>query len=152
MTSDPIRVLGLDEDALVSSQDGDQIVTILLRLSAVPDDEWTRAFHLAWARTSYPRKRSVRVGAVRVLDRTEIRRGLVVSAAPADYVRIHREPIEHAVLQANDATRRTDRASARTVADAQQAIRQINAELYGGPRLARFDRPPSDDGRGSVAA
>ncbi len=158
MSPDPIRILGLYEDAVATSHLGDSITAIVLRLSAPPDDEWTRAFHLEWGTTSYPRKRSVRVGAVRVYGGDEVRRGLVVSASPEDYVAIHKEPVERAVERANAAAGRADRPLDATVAAAAEAIRQINAEHYGTggpPRVTRLGAPPDrhDGGAfGSVAA
>lgn len=159
MPTEPIRILGIYEDAVATSQLGDSITAIVLRLSSVPDDEWKTAFHLEWGKTNYLRKRSVRVGAVRVYGDDQVRQGLVVSASPEDYVAIHKDHIERAVARTNAAADRADRQQDETVAAAQEQIRRINAEYYsqGGP-TARVSRLTSDPDRresgplGSVAA
>ena len=161
MPTEPIRIIGIYEDAVATSQLGDSITAIVLRLSGVPDEEWKTAFHLEWGKTNYLRKRSVRLGSVRIRNGDEVRQGLVVSASPEDYVRIHKEHVERAVARANVAADRADRQQDETVAAAQDAIRQINAEFYsqGGPtaRVSRLagdvDRREGDSGSlGNVAA
>ena len=158
MPTEPIRILGLYEDAVATSQLGDSITAIVLRLSTQPDEEWATAFHLEWGKTNYLRKRSVRVGSVRVPGSEEARQGLVVSASPEDYVAIHKEHVERAVARTNVLADRADRQQDATVASAQEAIRRINAEYYGqgGPaRVSRLGGPvdrPENDTLGSVAA
>ncbi len=156
MSTDPIRILGIYEDAVATSHQGDSITAIVLRLSSPPDEEWATAFHLEWGKTNYLRKRSVRLGTVRVHDGDEVRHGLVVSASPEDYVAIHKEHVERAVERTNVASDRADRQQDVTVAAAQDAIRRINAEHYGtggGARVARLGPAPRDgESFGSVAA
>ena len=128
--SHALRIVGLYEDAVSTSQSGDSITSIVLRLSATPDEAWVEAFHHEWALTSYPRKRNARVGAVRVAGTTEARRGLVLFASPADYVDKHKRYLEDAVLRANDRIRlRTDQRDA-TLAEAARTIREINQAHY----------------------
>ncbi|PAP76805.1 hypothetical protein [Rubrivirga marina] len=126
-----IRIVGLYEDAVSTSQAGDTITSIVLRLSDPPDEAWVEAFHHEWALTSYPRKRNARVGAVRVSGSTAARRGLVLFASPEDYVDKHKRYLEDAVLRANDRVRqRTDRRD-ETIAEAARTIREINRTHYG---------------------
>ena len=126
-----IRIAGLYEDAVSTSQAGDTITSIVLRLSEPPDEAWVEAFHHEWALTSYPRKRNARVGAVRVAGSTASRRGLVLFASPEDYVDKHKRYLEDAVLRANDRVRqRTDRRD-ETIAEAARTIREINRTHYG---------------------
>ncbi len=130
--SSALRIVGLYEDAVSTSQAGDLITSIVLRLSEPPDEAWVEAFHHEWALTSYPRKRNARVGAIRVSGTDEARRGLVLFASPQDYVDKHKRYLEDAVLRANDRVRqRADQRDA-TVAEAARTIREINRAHYGG--------------------
>ena len=126
-----LRIVGLHEDAVSTSHAGDSITSIVLRLSAPPDEAWAEAFHHEWALTSYPRKRNARVGAARVPGSAETRRGLVLFASPHDYVAHHKRYLEDTVLRANDRVRqRLDQRDA-TIAEAARAIREINRTYYG---------------------
>ena len=127
-----LRIAGLFEDALTTSITGDAITSIVLRLSEPPDEAWTEAFHHEWALTSYPRKRSARVGAVRSADGTAVRRGLVVAASLEDYVTHHRRHLEDAVLRANDRVRQRLSTRDETLYQATRAIREINRTHYDG--------------------
>ena len=131
MPTEPIRIAGVFEDAVATSHAGDHITSIVLRLSRPPDEAWTEAFHHEWALTSYPRKRSARLGSVHAHDTGVVRSGLVLSASPEDYVAIHRRHVEHAAERANERVRQRDRQRDRTVADAAHAIREINRAHYG---------------------
>ncbi len=139
MPSSSICVAGLFEDAVSTSPSGDHITTIVLRLSAIPDQEWVEAFHHEWALTSYPRKRNARFGSVQVPSGPP-RTGIAFSSSPQDYVAIHRRHVEGAVERANDRVRQRDRQRDRTIAQAAEAIREINRAHYGdadsGLRLA----------------
>ncbi|WP_420454839.1 hypothetical protein [Rubrivirga sp.] len=126
-----LRIVGLYEDAVATSQAGDTITSIALRLSAPPDEAWIEAFHHEWALTSYPRKRNARVGVLRVAGSDEARRGLVLFASPQDYVDKHKRHLEDAVARANARVRRrTDQRDA-TLAEAVRTIREINQTYYG---------------------
>lgn len=129
--SPALRIIGIYEDAVSTSQAGDSITSIVLRLSDAPDEGWVEAFHHEWALTSYPRKRNARIGAVRVHGREGTRRGLVLFSSPEDYVDKHKRYLEDAVLRANGRVRQ--RASQRdaTVAEAARTIREINRAHYG---------------------
>lgn len=134
-----LRIVGLYEDAVSTSHTGDSITSIVLRLSAPPDEAWAEAFHHEWALTSYPRKRNARVGSARAPGSSEARRGLVLFASPQDYIAHHKRYLEDAVLRANDRVRqRLDQRDA-TIADAARAIREINRTYYSedsdGPTL-----------------
>lgn len=131
MPSEPIRIVGLFEDAVSTSASGDHITTIVLRLSAVPAEDWTEAFHHEWALTSYPRKRSARWGSVHAASGA-MRTGVILSSSPQDYLDKHRRYVEDAVERANERVRLRDRLRDRTLADAAQAIREINRSHYGG--------------------
>ncbi len=131
--SPELRIVGLYEDAVATSHAGDTITSIVLRLSAPPDEAWIEAFHHEWALTSYPRKRNARVGLLHVAGSDEARRGLVLFASPEDYVDKHKRHLEDAVCRANDRVRqRSDQRDA-TVADAVRTIREINRTHYGDP-------------------
>lgn len=138
MPASPIRVLGVHEDAIATSPADDRVVAIVLRLSDVPPEAWVSAFNLEWAKTSYLRKRSVHVGTLPAEDGP--RQGLVVHAPPEDYVSIHKPYVEIAVERANAAVF-ADRPEGGAASRAARAIRQINAEYYGG------DAPAEPDGR-----
>lgn len=133
-----IRIVGIYEDAVSTSQAGDTITSIVLRLSGPPDEAWVEAFHHEWALTSYPRKRNARVGAVRVASSTTARRGLVLFASPEDYVDKHKRYLEDAVLRANERVRQRDNQRDVTVAEAARTIREINRTHYG-------DAPPATE-------
>lgn len=142
-----LRIVGLHEDAVSTSQSGDTITSIVLRLSGPPDDAWVEAFHHEWALTSYPRKRNARMGSVRVPGSAESRRGLVLFASPEDYVAHHKRYLEDAVLRANDRVRqRVDQRDA-TIAKAARTIREINQAHYPdapqGPTLRAAAGAPS---------
>ena len=141
MTTDPVRVLGIHEDAVTTSHTGDHITAIVLRLSGEPSDEWVSAFALEWGRTEYPRKRSVHVGSVRVHNEAAVRQGLVVHASPEDYVVLHRPHVERAVERANALAGHRDGRQDETVARANRAIRAINAEAYGAGAKAAYEPP-----------
>ena len=136
----PVQILGLFEDAVLTSQAGDAITSIVLRLSATPDEDWREAFNHEWALTSYPRKRNARIGQLRAEGTGEVRRGLVLFATPQDYVDKHKRHLEDAVARANDRVRQRIQRRDGTIAEAARAIRQINQEHYGddppGLRLA----------------
>ena len=127
-----VQILGLYEDAVSTSQSGDAITSVVLRLSAAPDEAWTAAFHHEWALTSYPRKRNARVGSVRAHDDAELRHGLVLFASPADYVDKHKRHLEDAVARANERVRSHARTRDETVAEAAREIRRINRDHYDG--------------------
>ena len=131
MPAEPLRIVGLFEDAVSTSPSGDHITTIVLRLSARPDDDWVEAFHHEWALTSYPRKRNARVGSVHVYDTGALRTGLILSCSPQDYVEHHRRYVEDAVERANERVLQRDRQRDRTLAEAARAIREINRSHYG---------------------
>ena len=131
MPSAPLRVIGLFEDAVSTSPSGDHITTIVLRLSATPDQDWIEAFHHEWALTSYPRKRNARWGSVHTPTSGTVRTGLILSSSPQDYVDKHRRYVEDAVERANDRVRQRDHQRDRTVADAARTIREINRSHYG---------------------
>lgn len=134
MHAEPLSIVGLFEDAVSTSSSGDTITSIVLRLSATPDEAWVEAFHHEWALTSYPRKRSARVGSVRVGAGGPLRAGLVLASSPQDYVGHHKAPLEAAVARANERVRLRDRQRDETVAEAARAIREINRAFYGdGP-------------------
>ncbi len=138
MPTEPITIAGLFEDAVSTSTSGDSITSIVLRLSSPPDEAWVESFHHEWALTSYPRKRSARVGTVHVGASGLARTGLVLSASPQDYVGQHKEYLEAAVERANERQRQRDRQRDATVAEAARAIREINRTYYddgaaGGP-------------------
>ena len=133
-----IRIVGIYEDAVSTSQAGDTITSIVLRLSGPPDEAWVEAFHHEWALTSYPRKRNARVGSVRVASSTTARRGLVLFASPEDYVDKHKRYLEDAVLRANERVRQRDNQRDATVAEAARTIREINQMHYG-------DAPPAPE-------
>ena len=135
MTSD-LRIVGLYEDAVSTSHAGNSITSIVLRLSAAPDEAWVEAFHHEWALTSYPRKRNARIGAVKVPGTADARRGLVLFASPEDYVAHHKRYLEDAVLRANDRVRQKLDQRDATIAEAARTIREINRTYYG-------DAPPS---------
>ena len=139
MPAEPPSIVGLFEDALSISSSGDSITSIVLRLSATPDESWTEAFHHEWALTSYPRKRSARVGTVRTDGRGPERTGLVLSSSPEDYVAHHKRYLEDAVARAGDRVRQRDRQRDETAAEAARAIREINRTYYGGPDYAGPD-------------
>ena len=130
MSSD-LRIVGLFEDAVSTSQAGDSITSIVLRLSESPSEAWIEAFHHEWALTSYPRKRNARIGTVRVTGSTDVRRGLVLFASPEDYVDKHKRHLEDAVLRANDRVSQRAHRRDTTVAEAAQRIREINRTHYG---------------------
>ncbi|MEM0964362.1 MAG: hypothetical protein AAGK21_17680 [Bacteroidota bacterium] len=132
MPSPPIHISGIYEDAISTSQSGDSITSIVLRLSQTPDDGWTEAFHHEWALTSYPRKRNARVGSLRA-ERGPTRHGLVLFASPEDYIDKHKRHIEDAVSRANDRVRQRARQRDVTLADASRTIREINQAHYGDP-------------------
>ncbi|MGB3543331.1 hypothetical protein [Rubrivirga sp.] len=136
----PIQILGLYEDAILTSQAGDAITSIVVRLSATPDEDWREAFNHEWALTSYPRKRNARVGQLRAEGTGEIRRGLVLFATPQDYVDKHKRHLEDAVARANDRLSQRVKLRDGTIAEAARMIRQINQDHYGddssGLRLA----------------
>ena len=140
----PIRIAGLHEDAVTTSILGDAITSIVLRLSAQPDEAWVEAFHHEWALTNYPRKRSARVGAVRAADGTALRSGLVVAASPEDYVAHHKRHLEDAVLRAHDRVRQRLSRRDETLAQAAEAIREINRAYYGPDATA--DKGPMTNG------
>lgn len=133
MPTEPISIVGLFEDAVSTSSSGDSITSIVLRLSHTPDEAWVEAFHHEWALTSYPRKRSARVGTVRARSGGPARTGLVLSSSPADYVGQHKDYLEDAVERANERQRQRDRQRDETVAEAARTIREINRAYYGGP-------------------
>ena len=126
-----LRIVGLFEDAVSTSQAGDTITSIVLRLSEPPPEVWVEAFHHEWALTSYPRKRNARIGTVRVADSAGVRRGLVLFASPEDYIDKHKRYLEDAVLRANDRVRQRARQRDVTVAEAARTIREINQTYYG---------------------
>ena len=132
MYTEPLSIVGLFEDAVSTSPSGDSITSIVLRLSAAPDETWVEAFHHEWALTSYPRKRSARVGSVHVGADGPLRTGLVLASSPQDYVCHHKRPLEEAVERANERVRQRDRQRDQTVAEAARAIREINRAHYGG--------------------
>lgn len=129
--SPALRIVGIYEDAVSTSQAGDSITSIVLRLSDTPDEAWVEAFHHEWALTSYPRKRNARIGAVRIPARDEARRGLVLFSSPEDYVDKHKRYLEDAVLRANDRVRQRTSQRDATVAEAARTIREINRSHYG---------------------
>lgn len=135
MPTEPLSIVGLFEDAVSTSSSGDSITSIVLRLSAPPDEAWTEAFHHEWALTSYPRKRSARVGTVRPTG-GPARTGLVLSSSPEDYVGQHKRYLEDAVERANERMRQRNRQRDETVAEAARTIREINRTYYGGPDAA----------------
>lgn len=141
MPTDPLRISGLYEDAVTTSQSGDSITQIVLRLSSPPDEAWVEAFHHEWALTSYPRKRNARVGAFRVPATGGIRAGLVLSASPEDYVGKHKRHLEDAVERSNERVQEHDRQRDRTVAQAARAIREINRDHYPGSERDAGDGP-----------
>ena len=142
--SSPLRIVGVYEDAVSTSLAGDSITSIVLRLSAPPDEAWVEAFHHEWALTSYPRKRNARIGGVRVAGRADVRRGLVLFSSPADYVDKHKRYLEDAVLRANDRVAQRDSQRDATVAEAARAIREINRAHYA-------DAPQTPDAEGAAA-
>ncbi len=137
-----ISIAGLYEDAVATSQAGDAITQIVLRLSEPPSEDWIEAFHHEWALTSYPRKRSARIGTVRIPGSVAIRRGLLLSSSPQDFVDKHKRHLEDAVLRANDRMQQRDRQRDMTIAEAAQVIREINRAHYG-------DAPGADGAAGA---
>ena len=133
MLSEPIRIAGLFEDAVTTSQSGDSITSIILRLSAPPDEAWTEAFHHEWALTSYPRKRNARIGTARSLRNEVLRTGLILFASPEDYVDKHKRHLEDAVARANERILQRARQRDVTLAEAARRIREINEAHYGAP-------------------
>ena len=140
MLSEPIHIVGLFEDAVTTSQSGDSITSIVLRLSASPDEAWTEAFHHEWALTSYPRKRNARIGSARVQGSEALRRGLVLFSSPEDYVDKHKRYLEDAVERANERILQRARQRDVTVAEAARRIRAINEAHYGS--TAALPPPP----------
>ena len=140
MLSEPIHIVGLFEDAVTTSQSGDSITSIVLRLSASPDEAWTEAFHHEWALTSYPRKRNARIGSARVQGSEALRRGLVLFSSPEDYVDKHKRYLEDAVERANERILQRARQRDVTVAEAARRIRAINEAHYGS--VAALPPPP----------
>ena len=136
MPTAPLSIVGLFEDAVSTSSSGDSITSIVLRLSATPDEAWTEAFHHEWALTSYPRKRSARVGTMRASSSGPARTGLVLSSSPEDYVEHHKRYLEDAVGRANERVCQRNRQRDETVAEAARTIREINRAHYGGPDAA----------------
>ena len=151
MPTDHVRVTGLHEDAVTTSQSGDHVTAIVLRLSGDPSEVWTSAFNLEWSRTHYLRKRSVEVGSVRVHGGAEGRRGLVVHASPEDYVAIHKHHVERAVAEANAQAAQRDRKQDATVARANRLIRSINADHYAGGAADAAEPRPAANGRRPAA-
>ena len=149
MPTEPFHIVGLFEDAVSTSASGDQITTIVLRLSGTPDEDWTEAFHHEWALTSYPRKRSARWGSAHATS-GDLRTGLVLSCSPQDYIDKHWRHVEDAVERANERVRRRDRQRDRTVAEAARTIREINRSHYGGaaPEAAETPQPGGLSGPG----
>ena len=139
----PISILGLFEDAVATTQSGDAITQIVLRLSEPPSEAWIEAFHHEWALTSYPRKRSARIATVRFPGTTAVRRGLVLSSSPEHFVLHHKRHLEDAVTRANDRLVQNDRQRDATIREAARAIREINRAHYGqgdaGPAGAGLD-------------
>ena len=142
MLSEPIHIVGLFEDAVTTSQSGDSITSIVLRLSASPDEAWTEAFHHEWALTSYPRKRNARIGSARVQGSEALRRGLVLFSSPEDYVDKHKRYLEDAVERANERILQRARQRDVTVAEAARRIREINEAHYGP--AAALPPPPTE--------
>jgi len=140
MTSEPLRIAGLFEDAVTTSLTGDSITSIVLRLTAVPEDGWIEAFHTEWALTSYPRKRNARIGTVRVEGSDAQRHGLILFASPEDYVDKHKRYLEDAVDRANERVRQNVRQRDVTLAEAARRIREINEAHYGD--AASMPPPP----------
>ena len=145
MPTDSVRVLGIHEDAVTTSHTGDHVTSIVLRLSGEPSEDWASAFALEWGRTSYPRKRSVHVGSVRVHNEADVRQGLVVHASPEDYAVLHRPHVERAVERANGGAGQRDRTEDETVARANRTIRAINAEAYGAAAKTAYEPPAVRD-------
>lgn len=130
MSTTPICIRGLFEDAVTTSQSGDSITSIVLQLTTTPDEAWIEAFHHEWALTSYPRKRNARIGTVRVAGSAAVRRGLILFASPEDYVDKHKRYLEDAVARANDRVSQRARQRDVTLAEAAQQIRAINEAHY----------------------
>ncbi len=131
MPAEPLHIVGLFEDAVTTSLSGDSITSIVLRLSAPPDEGWIEAFHTEWALTSYPRKRNARIGTVRVEGSDAQRHGLVLFASPEDYVDKHKRHLEDAVARANERVLQHVRQRDVTLAEATRRIREINEAHYG---------------------